>query len=1178
MKKTLLILAALLCCCFALKAQETQEFTSGGLKYRVTGTNPPTVELKGYISSFVAHDFTIPHTVTKDDWTYSVTSIGNDAFRGCTNLTGLLTIPNSVTSIGDGAFWSCGNLTGTLTIPNSVTSIGNNAFRFCNGFTGSLIIPNSVKSIGEYAFSECEGFNGSLTIGNSVISIGNYAFYGCSSFTGSLTIGNSVTSIGNYAFYGCSSFTGSLTIPNSVTRIGEYAFEGCFNFTGSLTIPNSVISIEKGAFYNCPGFNGTLTIGSSVTSIGKDAFASSEFLNVIAKPTTPPNLGDGAFPASVPQSITVPCDSEKEYEEMWSSYASIITEGFVYDLTVASANPNFGSASITQSATCENDAQVTAIPSTGYIFTSWTENGEEVSTENPYTFTQGSDRNLVAKFVMQNYDFSASCSSGQTLYYRIIDVQQHLVSIVAPKSDDVYGWDENDKPAGDDITLPNTITHNGSSYTVTAISDYAFYGCDSLAGTLTIGSSVTSIGKYAFASSKFLYIIAKPTTPPALGVDVYDTSELLHILVPCDYEEDYTIMWSSYNTYIAKDFVYDLTVASANPNFGSVDVTQRATCDNDAQAEVTATPEPNCIFTSWTENGVEVSTENPYTFTQGNDRNLVANFTDQYDFTAICATGQKLYYKIIDTQQRWVSIVAPKSGNMDGWDGYTKPAGDITLPATVTHNDISYTVAAIGNCAFYGCDGLTGSLDIPNPVTSVGNHTFENCSGMEGTLTFGNSIKSIGQDAFKKCNFTGKLVLPESLEHIGIAAFLDCSSFTGTLTIPNSVTIINDNAFQKCSGFTGSLTIGNSVTSIGNSAFYKCSGFTGTLTIPNSVTSINDRAFQDCSGFTGSLTIGSSVTSIGFCAFLGCSGFTGSLTIPNSVESIGTEAFEYTRFTQIIAKPSTPPSLGSKIPNASNKVYIPINTGVEYETAWGKYNYQFISYIREDYHFNGTDSEWSNDANWAESVGPHMPCHNAFVNADCIFNVIGEFAALHSVTIAAGKTLTIAEDYILTADFIILENGAQLINNGTVVCNDLTMKKDIAGHDTGTGGWYLVSSPVGTIGIPSSMRAEPEEHYDLYRFEQSGDNDGNEWINAKAVEGQGINFYLEALSGYLYANKNNTTIVFRGGFAATETKELEYVEDVDFPGFNLIGNPYPCNARIGRSFYRMNTAGTELIA
>ena len=48
----------------------------------------------------------IPETITYDDVTYNVTSIGGSAFQKCSGLTDI-TIPNSVTSIGDSAFEGC---------------------------------------------------------------------------------------------------------------------------------------------------------------------------------------------------------------------------------------------------------------------------------------------------------------------------------------------------------------------------------------------------------------------------------------------------------------------------------------------------------------------------------------------------------------------------------------------------------------------------------------------------------------------------------------------------------------------------------------------------------------------------------------------------------------------------------------------------------------------------------------------------------------------------------------------------------------------------------------------------------------------------------------------------------------------------------------------------------------
>ncbi len=178
---------------------------------------------------------------------------------------GNVTIPATVTSIGDNAFRGCTGLT-SVTIPSSVTSIGRSAFNDCTGLT-SVTIPSSVTSIGDFAFDGCTGLT-SVTIPDGVTSIGNFAFSGCTGLT-SVTIPDGVTSIGKCAFYGCTGLT-SVTIPDGVTSIGDGAFYGCTGLT-SVTIPSSVTSIGYRAFYGCTGLT-SVTIPSSVTSIDDDAF------------------------------------------------------------------------------------------------------------------------------------------------------------------------------------------------------------------------------------------------------------------------------------------------------------------------------------------------------------------------------------------------------------------------------------------------------------------------------------------------------------------------------------------------------------------------------------------------------------------------------------------------------------------------------------------------------------------------------------------------------------------------------------------------------------------------------------------------------------------------------------------------------------------------------------------
>ena len=117
-----------------------------GIGYVFSGTTA-TVSSGNY-----SGDIVIPESITYNNSKYSVTSIGDGAFRYCSSLTSV-TIPNSVTSIGNFAFNECSGLT-SVTIPNSVISIGNYAFNECSGLT-SVTIPNSVTSIGYYAFRYC---------------------------------------------------------------------------------------------------------------------------------------------------------------------------------------------------------------------------------------------------------------------------------------------------------------------------------------------------------------------------------------------------------------------------------------------------------------------------------------------------------------------------------------------------------------------------------------------------------------------------------------------------------------------------------------------------------------------------------------------------------------------------------------------------------------------------------------------------------------------------------------------------------------------------------------------------------------------------------------------------------------------------------------------------------------
>jgi hypothetical protein len=106
---------------------------------------------QGAFGDAVITSHTFDGSAGKIKFNVNVTSIGGDAFYGCSGLTSI-TIPDSVTSIGDYAFYGCSGLT-SITIPDSVTSIGESAFEDCTGLTSVTCEATTPPTLGSNAFN-----------------------------------------------------------------------------------------------------------------------------------------------------------------------------------------------------------------------------------------------------------------------------------------------------------------------------------------------------------------------------------------------------------------------------------------------------------------------------------------------------------------------------------------------------------------------------------------------------------------------------------------------------------------------------------------------------------------------------------------------------------------------------------------------------------------------------------------------------------------------------------------------------------------------------------------------------------------------------------------------------------------------------------------------------------------
>ncbi len=322
----------------------------------------------------------------------------------------------------------------------------------------------------------------------------------------------------------------------------------------------------------------------------------------------------------------------------------------------------------------------------------------------------------------------------------------------------------------------------------------------------------------------------------------------------------------------------------------------------------------------------------------------------------VTAIGRYAFYNCLGLMQ----VTIPNSVKTISSDAFYYCTGltEITIPNSVTYLSgfrsctglksitIGNSVTTIGSCAFYQCQSLT-EITIPNSVTTIGNSAFDGCTGLTGTLTIPESVTSIGEWAFALCRGLMQITIGNSVTTIGDRAFYKCTGVTqfevagdneyycavnGVLFTKDMTTLIQ---FPAASSMT-SYTIPNSVTKIDTSAFDECRGLTS-ATIPESVITIGKSAFCDCSGLT-EVSIPNSVTEIGDDAFSGCTSVT-ELTIGNSVTKISDYAFHACwSLESIISLNPEPPACGSNVfdyvPTSTCVLYVPEGTLEAYSTAY----------------------------------------------------------------------------------------------------------------------------------------------------------------------------------------------------------------------------------------------------
>ena len=357
------------------------------------------------------------------------------------------------------------------------------------------------------------------------------------------------------------------------------------------------------------------------------------------------------------------------------------------------------------------------------------------------------------------------------IYYNITSADDKTVEVTY-KGD----YSEEVEEYSGSVTIPEIVTYNGNTYTVTNIGEWAFGYCNGLT-SVVIPNNVTSIDVSAFSHCSGL-----------TSVEIHNS-----------------ITYIGYAVFSGCSGLKSINVAADNPIYDSRDNCNAIieTQTNTLIAGCSGTIIPNTVTSI------------------GHDAFLdCSNLTSVEIPNSVISIGDYAFSRC----SRLTSVVIPNSVISIGGDAFSDCSRltSVEIPNSVTNIEVA---------AFGGCSGLTSI------VVAEGNPTYDsrnNCNAIIETqtntliagcsnTTIPNSVTIIGRWAFHGCSNLTSVVIPNSVTSIGDFTFSECISLT-SVEIPNSVTSIGEYAFSDCSRLT-SVVIPNSVTSIGNSAFC-CYGLT----------------------------------------------------------------------------------------------------------------------------------------------------------------------------------------------------------------------------------------------------------------------------------------------------------------------------------------------------------------
>jgi YD repeat-containing protein len=308
------------------------------------------------------------------------------------------------------------------------------------------------------------------------------------------------------------------------------------------------------------------------------------------------------------------------YDAVGNRLTKTVAGAYIQYTITATASPMEG-GTITGGGLYDegSDCTLTATANTGYTFTNWTKDGQQVSTSASYTFAVMENASYVANFTLNTYQIIASAnpSNGGTVSGGgSYNHGSSCTLMASPNTGYTFtNWTKDGQQVSTSATYSFTVTESGNyvanfsqnSYTISASASPSNGGMVSGGGSYNHGSSCT--------------LTASPNTGYTFTNWTKDGQQVSTSAI-------YSFTVTESGNYVANFSQNSYTIsASASPSNGGT-VSGGGSYNHGSSCTLTATANTGYTFTNWTENGTQVSASTDYSFIVTENRTLVANFEE----------------------------------------------------------------------------------------------------------------------------------------------------------------------------------------------------------------------------------------------------------------------------------------------------------------------------------------------------------------------------------------------------------------------------------------------------------------------------------------------------------------------------------------------------------------------